>query len=122
MRAMPAARLTDVGTDAAAGAFPPGVVMLSTISVTQSGSDRFTDPNATSHTPGAWPGSNTTLDRTFTSTIFRLHIGNGTLKGLVAHLSFNWTVAGGRILSSLAYSGGLANKGGIAGQGGGLAN
>lgn len=32
------------------------------------------------------------------------------------------SAAGGRIMSSLAYSGGLAHKGGIAGKGGGLAN
>lgn len=31
------------------------------------------------------------------------------------------SAVGGRIMSSLAYSGGLAHKGGIAGKGGGLA-
>lgn len=66
------------------------------------------------------------------SGVARTHVFNPETSGLVSiekitvlqhYGGIAWaSPAGGRIMSSLAYYGGLAAKGGIAGQGGGLAS
>jgi len=58
-------------------------------------------------------------DSTFSQTTGTLVCQNGAFTAI--RLSSLFAVAGGRIMSSLVRSGGLAGAGGIAGQGGGLA-
>lgn len=80
-------------------AFRDDSTSFATVSGSTGAANSFYDASGTVRTAAAWPGSNSSISRTFTSTIFRLYM---TTKGPVAHLYVESASGGGSVSLAVA--------------------